>query len=148
MTYRASNDHGRLSEVVSEVERNFHAGVSTTNDKHFFPGEFFTGLVITSVNHLAGKLRKSFNLRHHSLRILSCSHHKPPANILDLGPSRLKVGHGLDSPQPAGLIEPSGLHTLVELWVNLEPGGVRLEVIDELTLRRVLREVLREGHFG
>lgn len=143
-TYRVSDHDGWFGIVIAEVKRDFHAGITTTHDQNSLPGELLAGLVLGDVDDFTGELLQPINLRHHALRILTGRHHKPLANVLDLGARRPGCGHGLDSPELAGLVVLGRLHALVELRLDVEPARIRLEVVYELFLGGVFREFLGE----
>ena len=70
-TYRATNNHGRRSIVVTQVKRELHARVATTNNNYFLPLEAFSRLVLTGMDNITFEFTKPFNLRDHALRILA-----------------------------------------------------------------------------
>lgn len=143
-TYRATNNHGRRSIVVTQVKRELHARVATTNNNHFLPFEAFSRLVLAGMNNITFEFTKPFNIRDHTLRILAGGHHEPPANVLELALGGATRGNGLHPPQPAGFIVPSTLDTLVEPWVDLEFLSIGFEVVYEVFLGGVFGEVFGE----
>lgn len=127
---------------MAEIEADFHAGVATADDEHLLSPESLAGLIVADMHQfIAEEFMHTGDLRHHAIRILPGGHHQPLADVLHLC-RRPPAAH---PPHPARVVELGGRDGDVEPRVQLEVASVGLQVSDELSLGRILREVAGEG---
>jgi len=145
MAYSASHNHEGPGIMVTKIKTEFHARISTTNNKNPRPNKASTALVIASMNDRAMEVTHAIDIRNNWLSILTSGYNQPSTNILSLFFTIIIIHSGsAHSPHTTSFIIASTFHLLVEHGPDSKSISIRIQVTNELILSWVGRKFFRE----
>lgn len=135
-THGVSDDHVREGVIPAEIQADFHAGVSASDDEHSLSAKLVAGPVSGGVNDLAGKSIEAGDFGAEGVGVFSGGGDEPAGDEAVVGSD--------DGPESGGGVEGGGEDGLAEDRADVEVVGVGFDVGDELAFGGVFWEMARE----